>query len=293
MIPWWFWLWLIALLVVVFLLYWTRRMSTPYRLYMVFGRKGSGKSTYMQKLAYQYYKKGYKVFSNADIQFASKIDISLLGHFVAPEKSVLFIDEVGMIWDNRNFKAFRTDVRDYFKLQRHYRNIVYLFSQTFDVDVKLRVLTDAMYLITRPLPPLTCIRKIKRTIVLVQPTPDAEGRIADSLEFVPWWLSIFGAKTIQFLWLPKWIKMFDSFQRPELPLFPYSPRADAEPSYRQPRRRASAVQNSPPPPRGGRFLRLRRTDRRSSQEGKKGSRVFAFCSKVKSVLRAARYRKWL
>lgn len=220
MIPWWFWLWLVFISLFAFLLYWTKKLNNPYKLYMVFGRKGSGKSTYMQKLAYQYWKKGRQVFSNTDMMYCTKININMLGHYVPPYNSVLLIDEVGMIWDNRNFKNFRTDVRDYFKYQRHHKNIVYLFSQTFDVDVKLRVLTDAMYLVTRPLPPISCIRKIKRTIVLVQPSPDAEGRIADSLEFVPWWLSIFGAKTVQFLWLPKWIEKFDSFQHDDLPQFP-------------------------------------------------------------------------
>lgn len=212
-------LWLIIMVFVVFLLYWTKKMNNPYKLYMVFGKKGVGKTTYMSILAHRYHKKGYQIFSNVDIPYAEVININTLGHVVPPPDSVLLIDEVGMIWDNRNFKNFRTDVRDYFKYQRHYKNIVYLFSQTFDVDVKLRVLTDAMYLVTRPLPPISCIRKIKRSIVLVQPSPDAEGRIADSLEFVPWWLSIFGAKTIQFFWLPKWVKTFDSFYTPDLPVY--------------------------------------------------------------------------
>lgn len=199
------------------------RMLNPYKLNMVFGKKGSGKSTYMTKLAVRYYKKGWKVFSNTQIAYATQIDIRTLGEFVPPNKSVLLVDEVGMIWDNRDYKNFKTYVRDYFKYQRHYRNIVYLFSQTFDIDIKLRTLTDAMYLVTAPFPFLSVIRKIKRRIVLVQPVADMEGRIADSLEFVPWIANLFGAKALQFTYIPNWVKYFDSYEVPPLPEYKYNP----------------------------------------------------------------------
>lgn len=209
-----------VIIVVIFVIaLWSRKYINPYRLYMVFGRKGSGKSTYMVKLAVKYHKKGRLIFSNVDVPFGTKIDISTLGRYAPPPGSVLLVDEVGMIWDNRNFKAFREDVRDYFKLQRHYRNIVYLFSQTFDIDLKLRNLTDAMYLVTSPFPILSIVKRIKRTIVLVQPVADAEGKISDSLEFVPFWMNLFGAKAIQFTFIPHWAKYFDSHEAPELPLY--------------------------------------------------------------------------
>lgn len=200
--------------------FWSRRYINPYRLYMVFGRKGSGKTTYMVKIAYKYHKMGWNVYSNADIPFAYPVDISQLGQVVPPPHSVLLVDEVGMIWDNRQFKNFRNDVRDYFKLQRHYQNVVYLFSQTFDIDLKLRNLTDAMYLCTSPIPILSIVRRIKRTIVLVQPSPEAEGRISDSLEFIPFFMNLFGYKALQFTFIPRWAKYFDSHEVPDLPMWP-------------------------------------------------------------------------
>lgn len=203
----------------IFIALWSRKYVNPYRLYMVFGRKGSGKTTYMVKLAYKYHKQGRLVFSNVDLPFATLIDISTLGHFAPPEGAVLLVDEVGMIWDNRNFKNFRNDVRDYFKLQRHYKNIVYLFSQTFDIDIKLRNLTDAMFLCTSPFPILSVVRRIKRTIVLVQPVADAEGRISDSLEFIPFWMNLFGSNALQFTFIPRWVKYFNSYDVPELPRY--------------------------------------------------------------------------
>lgn len=208
----------LLILVCIFALFlWSRKYVNPYRLYMVFGRKGSGKTTYMVKVAYRYYKAGWNIFCNSEIPFATRIDITTLGEFVPPPHSVLLVDEVGMIWDNRQYKNFRNDVRDYFKLQRHYKNIVYLFSQTFDIDIKLRNLTDAMYLCTCPVPFISVVKRIKRTIVLVQPGPDAEGRISDSLEFVPWFMNIFGYKAFQLTYIPRWTKYFDTTERPKLP----------------------------------------------------------------------------
>ena len=210
-------------LFIILIFIWSRKYVNPYRLYMVFGRKGSGKTTYLVKLAVQYHSKGYKIYSNVDCPYSSKIDVRYLGQFVPPPNSVLLLDEVGMIWDNRDYKNFRNEVRDYFKLQRHYRNIVYLFSQTFDIDLKLRNLTDAMYLVTSPFPILSIVKRIKRTIVLVQPVADAEGRISDSLEFVPFWMNLFGAKAIQFTFIPHWSKYFNSHEVYPLPQFSYSP----------------------------------------------------------------------
>lgn len=221
------WVIFILFMAAVFSLFiYSRKFLNPYRLYMVFGKKGSGKTTYLVKLILRYHKLGRPVYTTLSpdeisdtLDYVHFVNADDIGRFVPPPEAVLLVDEVGMIWDNRNYKNFRTDVRDYFKLQRHYRNIVYLFSQTFDIDIKLRTLTDAMFLVTSPIPILSIVRRIKRTIVLVQPVADAEGRIADSLEFVPWYLNLFGAKALQFTWLPKYAKYFNSHEVPDVPVF--------------------------------------------------------------------------
>lgn len=192
------------------------KYRNPYKLIMVFGKKGAGKTTFLTKLAYQYQKKGRPVYSTEWAPGVRMFDVNEIGFMMFPENSVIFIDEVGMIWDNRNFKSFKPEVRDYFKLQRHYKHTVYLFSQTFDVDIKLRNLTDAMYLLKCHMGWLSVARKIKRDIVLVQPTGESESRIADSLDFEPFLLSLFGARTIIFTYIPRWAKLFNSHEAPEL-----------------------------------------------------------------------------
>jgi len=189
---------------------------------MVFGKKGSGKTTLITKLARQALKKGKTVYSTLDIPGCKTFDVGNIGYYNFPEESVIFIDEVGMIWDNRDYKNFKSTVRDWFKLQRHNKVTVYLFSQTFDVDIKLRNLTDYMYLCQNHFGVLSIARKIKRGIVIVNPNGESEARIADSLEFEPLLLSLFGQKSWIFTWIPSWIRYFNSFDLPEKLEMPYT-----------------------------------------------------------------------
>lgn len=210
----------ITFLLIPFLFY-VRKFSNPYKLIMVFGKKGSGKTTLITKLSQQALKKNRIVYSTVDVPCCRTFDVSLVGKFNFPEESVVFIDEVGMIWDNREYKNFKPEVRDWFKLQRHNKVTVYLFSQTFDVDVKLRNLTDYMYLVQNHFGVLSIARKIKRGIIIVNPDGQSEARIADSLEFEPFILSLFGLRSQIWTWIPHWTKYFDSFDLPCKPPMPY------------------------------------------------------------------------
>lgn len=190
----------VFIVLVFFCAFMARKYRNPCKLIMVFGKKGSGKTTFLVKRAVQYMRQGKTVYSTVYVPGVHLFNVDDVGNYTFEPGSVVFIDEVGMIWDNRNFKAFKPEVRDFFKLQRHYGITVFLFSQTFDIDIKLRNLTDEMYLCQCHMNFISIARKIRRSIVLVQPTGESESRIADSLEFVPVWLSLFGAKS-QFLLL--------------------------------------------------------------------------------------------
>lgn len=195
----------------------TKKWRNPWKLYLVFGKKGSGKSTYLAKLAVKYQKKGFIVYSNMDdltLPGVRIINIDDLGEFVPVSNSILLVDEVGMIWDNRNFKNFKSSVRDFFKLQRHYKVIVYLASQSFDIDKKLRDLTDGMILNINVLNVFSIGKTIKRTITLTESTSEADSRIADNLKFK----SIFSWKIT---FIPKWSKYFQSYIIPDMPELPF------------------------------------------------------------------------
>jgi DNA helicase HerA-like ATPase len=187
----------------------TRRFLNPYKLIMVFGKKGSGKSTLLTKLALQYQKQGIPVFSTEKIPGCYLIDYKDVGYVEFPPNSVLLIDEVGMIWDNRNFKNFDTKVRDWFKLQRHRKVTVYLFSQTFDVDKKIRDLTDEMYLVEKKFRVFSYAKRIVKRTVLNKASAEAPSKIDENLEFDS--LLLFWCGSRRFTFIPKYAKYFDSF----------------------------------------------------------------------------------
>lgn len=113
--------------------------KNPYKLIMIFGKKGSGKNTLLTKWSIKYNRMGYHVYSDSEIFNTYKLNTDWIGKYDFPKNSVLLIQEAGMTWDNRNFKSFPEEVRDFFKLQRHKGVIVVLASQSFDVDKKLRL----------------------------------------------------------------------------------------------------------------------------------------------------------
>lgn len=207
----------LILSIFIFLSFKYRHFKSPYRLVMVFGKKGSGKTTFLVSQAIRYHKKKYTVYTNIqeiNLPWIRHIDVLDLGKFVPVQNSVLLIDEAGTIYDNRKFKSFSDETRDFFKLQRHYKCIVYLASQSYDVDKKLRDLTDEMILCQSFLPWLAFRRPIRRKITLTEASSFGESRIADNLKFsfpTAW----------RFTFIPKYTKYFDSFRVDEKPEIPY------------------------------------------------------------------------
>ncbi len=222
----------------------TQKYVNPYKLIMIFGKKGAGKSTLLTKLALQHIKLGWTVYSTEfipgtyfikpeDIGKVELVDFNFKSFdlddykglvklwkrfwnwlFPHKPKILLLVDEVGMIWDNRDFKNFKTYVRDFFKLQRHRHVKCYLFSQTFDIDKKLRDLTDSMYLIKNVARVFTYGKKIRKYITIKESINDNASTLSEGMEFEPFWLFWMGTRTLTYI--PKWSKHFDSFVAPPL-----------------------------------------------------------------------------
>lgn len=192
----------------------TRKYLNPYKLIMIFGKKGSGKSTLLTRLALQYQRKGIPVYSTERIPGCYLIQPEDIGFVELQPDSVLLVDEVGMIWDNRGFKTFKPEVRDWFKLQRHRRIRVYLFSQTFDVDKKIRDLTDEMFLVEKRFRVFSYAKRILRRTVLNKSTADSPAKIDEDLVFDSFLLFWCGSRQLTFI--PKYTRYFDSFVSPPL-----------------------------------------------------------------------------
>lgn len=208
----------ICFVLVFLLLVWhvlTKKYINPYKLYMVVGKKGSGKTTMLVRLAYQHLRDGWTVYSTESIPGCFKLDYSDIGRFNLPTGSVLLVDEVGMIWDNRKYKEFPDFLRDWFKYQRHEGVKVYLFSQTFDVDKKIRDLTDNLYLVSNKLRVFAYAKRIIKVPDLIKPTAEGPARLDDVLKFDSFLWFWCGSRMLTFI--PRYAKLFDSHARLGLP----------------------------------------------------------------------------
>lgn len=192
-------------------LFLTRKYVNPYKLIFLFGKKGSGKSTLLQKLTYRYLKRNWTVYStepscDSRVKF---LDPTQIFDYAFPQKSCILIDEVSLIWDNRDFKKMDKRIVEWFRYQRHHKCRVYFFSQTFDIDKKLRDLCDDMYLVDKKFRVFVVASHIVRKPVVVHPGPESPARIDDDMVVDGPLLAFFGGKLFAFI--PYWARKFDSY----------------------------------------------------------------------------------
>lgn len=215
---------LFALLVflLAYCIFWIVKFNNPFTFTMVFGKKGSGKSTFFTKEALRLSKRGWTVYSDSpmNIEGVRLFDPRDLGECLPPPKSVIFIDEGGLIYNNRNFKNFKQSWLEFYKLQRHAKCKVYVGSQTFDIDLKLRDLTDSMYICRKYLGVLVVLGKIDKYPTVINTTENGTGGVADQYELESPLLALFGSR--KFVWIPRWYKLHDSYSLPVRPLLDYT-----------------------------------------------------------------------
>lgn len=203
------------LVVIALFCFVTRNYVNPYKLIFVFGKKGSGKSTLLTKLAIKYSRKKWSVWTTENIPGTHNIDDpKQIYKMDFPPRSCILIDEVSLIWDNRDFKSMDKKVVEWFRYQRHHKCRVYFFSQTFDIDKKLRDLADDMFLVNKYFRVFVIAKHIVRKPVVVHPGPDSPARIDDDMVVDGPLLWLFGGRITAFI--PYWSKFFDSHKLPDL-----------------------------------------------------------------------------
>ena len=212
-------MWIFVLFFAIFVgfSFYSRRYNNPYKLIFIFGKKGAGKSTLMVSQMLKDLKHGWTVYT--DIQDCNIPGVRIikskdLSNFVPDKNSAVYLDEVGIAFDNRSYKTFDSGLRDFFKLQRKYKCKVVMNSQSFDVDKKIRDVTDGMILQTAIGNVFTLSRPIVRKVALVEASAQGDSRIADNLKFA----SIFNWRIY---FMPKYFKYFLSFNAPERPAIPF------------------------------------------------------------------------
>lgn len=196
----------------------TGEYVNPYPLIFVFAKKGQGKSTYLAKMAVQHLRKGWTVYSTEPIPGTIQIRISDLCNIALEPSSLLLIDEVSLIWHNRDFKSMPKSTIEWFKLQRHRKIKVIMCSQTWDVDKAIRNLCDELWILRKSFRVFSYGKRILRQMDIIEAQGDSESRIVENLKYDS--LLFFWAGSRSLTYIPRWSKYFDSFAAPPLPYKP-------------------------------------------------------------------------
>lgn len=186
----------------------TRKYVSPYTFQVVFGKKGVGKSCSMQKDLRKHHKAGWHCYadSNTSLKFVESVDAKKLFAYDFPPNSFIVIDEVNLLWDNRDFKSFDPRIQKWFREQRKHKCKVIAYSQTFDCDKKLRDLADRLA-IQRKFARIFTVRKyyVKTPRVLSAETTRDTSKIVDDYVKVPFF---FGGLDVTYI--PKYIRDYDT-----------------------------------------------------------------------------------
>lgn len=226
---------MIYILTLILLIRWLKPPDVPHVLNVYFGVPGSGKTTFAAYLTKQAMKQSrvitwaekhpgtlsswllgtsllkrrMLVYSNVPITGAYNLDPQKdIGKVMIKEGKVI-IDEAGIEYNNRNFKAFPPDAIYWYKYHRHYQCSVDVFSQSYeDMDITLRRLAQNYFVVKKSLLPwfIVC-KKIKRKVGI----DDNTHQIIDKYYF--------GVPVLATKWVfspPLW-KLFNSFSRRDMP----------------------------------------------------------------------------
>lgn len=188
------------------------------KIKLIFGRIGCGKSCTLAKLACEGVNKHMHVYVNVplniDSQYYHFFKSEDFGHFMPEKNSLYLIDEVSTIWDNRNWKNFDSATNKFFRYTRHFGCTVIMFSQSFDVDVKIRNLCHELYISKKIFKYFNVCKLVEKYIYIVPPDK-GESCITEAYQLSHFW------KPFSRMWtfLPKYFKLYDSFSIYELPSY--------------------------------------------------------------------------
>lgn len=180
-----------------------------------FGVPGVGKTTLATKLARSGLRKYSHVYTNFPCVGTEKIDYKDLANFKM-YNSLIVLDEITLDADNRDFKTFSKDHKDFFTLHRHLGcDIVYLTQNYENVDKKIRDCTNELWYMSKSVVPFfrrfTTAKRIYRNININENTSELTlgYRFCNLLE------SVF-VKNRKVCYRPRYYKYFNTYEELQL-----------------------------------------------------------------------------
>lgn len=191
-----------------------------------FGNPGAGKTTLAVKMALKNRKKYNQVFLNFDhkVKGGFVCNLDELGEWTFPDNSYIAIDEAGIEYNSRAYKALPKQAITWFKKHRHYKCDVDVFSQSWeDMDVTIRRLSNELWYIYR-IGPFTLSRRIYKRVTVDKNTEQIiDGyRMSSVLWLLVWFLQtdyipVFNPK-FKLTFRPFYYKYFDSYSKDDIPI---------------------------------------------------------------------------
>lgn len=130
--------------------------------------------------------------------------------------SLIIFGEMGLEADNRDFKKFKREIRDFFVLHGHLWNDIYYATQNYEnVDKKIRDLTEDLWCLSKSVVPIfrefTVARRIYRIFDVNEQTKD----LVFGYRFCNFLEKLFAKNNIIVL-RRRWYKYFDSWEEGQL-----------------------------------------------------------------------------
>ena len=124
-------------------------------IYGWFGLPRAGKTYLAVVNALKYQRHGYKIFSNIPIQGAYRISFDDIKHgFVLPSKSILFLDEVQLWANSRDWASLDVHLYTYFSQGGKMGvDLFYTCQDSSRVDKTLREVTNYFFWVSHLVPP--------------------------------------------------------------------------------------------------------------------------------------------
>lgn len=189
-----------------------------------FGNPRSGKTTLCVKQAIKNKKRYDYSYVNFPCSHKDVItcDTAGLGEWTFPDCSYVAIDEAGIEYNSRSYKALPKPAIKWFKKHGHYKCDIDVFSQSWeDIDVTLRRLSVELWYVYRCGPWSLCRKVYKRVTIDKNTEQIIDGyRFANLLWLLIWPLQLGWPfeKKFTLTFRPFYYRYFDSYEKDDIPV---------------------------------------------------------------------------